>query len=192
MGACSIAVAAGDFSTPKNAFRTYTQSLASGDAKTLKQAVIADKKQEQLLANQLTYTATEKRFREACIKAFPAARKDLPDPTEQTLAGIEKSEVKIEGETATLTTRESLEPVRLRRVEGKWKVDLSAMYDDTAVDDVLLFRTALATVMEDMTVDIGKGKYKSFDEVRNTLEMRVKMRMALPPAEESPTTKPAE
>jgi hypothetical protein len=66
------------------------------------------------------------------------------------------------------------------------------MYDDTAVDDVLLFRTALATVMEDMTVDIGKGKYKSFEEIRNTLEMRVKMRMALPPAEESPTSKPAE
>ncbi len=187
----TLSQAAADYSTPKNAFRTYTKALADGDLQVLKNSVIATEKHNQLLENQITYAATEKKFRTACIKAYPAAAKDLADPTQDTLAALEKAEVKIEDDTATLVTRDSLEPVVLKRVDGKWKVNLVEMYDPASVDDVLTFRKALAAVMEDMTTDVDAHKYKSFDEVKNTLEMRVKMRMALP-SEEEPTTKPAD
>lgn len=174
-----------DYSTPQNAFRTYTQAIANGDIEGLKNASITTEKHLRLLENQVNYAATEKKFRDACIRAFPGSAKELPDPTQQTLQAIAKSEVKIDGDTATLVAPDSPEPVRFRRIDNRWKVDLPAMYDDQAVDDILTFRRALQYVMNDLLDDVQESKYKTFDELKNVLEIRVKMRMALPPSEES-------
>lgn len=187
--AATLAHAEADYSTPKNAFRTYTQAIADRDIQVLKNSAVATAKHNQLLESQVEYSAIDKKFREACVKAYPAAAKELPDPTQQTLDAIAAADVKIDGDTATLQSRDSLEPVRLRKVDNRWKVDLVAMYDNEAVDEVLSFRKALGYVMNDMVEDVANGKYKTFDEVRNTLEMRVKMRMALPQADE-PATQP--
>ncbi|GIW76617.1 MAG: hypothetical protein KatS3mg104_1680 [Phycisphaerae bacterium] len=180
-----------DYSTPQGVFRTYTQSIANGDIEELKKASVTTDKHQQLLKNQISYLATEKKFRETCIQAFPGATKELADPTQQTLQAIAKAEVKIDGDTAMLFTPDSPEPVRLKRIDNRWKVDLPAMYDDQAVDDILAFRSALQFVMNDLIDDIQKGKYKTFDELKNVLEIRVKMRMALPPAEESSDANPS-
>jgi hypothetical protein len=186
----SIASAATDYSSPKAAFRTYTQALANEDAKALKESVISSDKIDTLLDGQISYTGIERKFRLAILKAYPAAARDLPDPAQQTLDAIEKAEVKIDNDSATLVTKDNLEPVRLQKIDDKWKVNLRAMYADDAVEDVILFRKALADVMEDMTPDVEAAKYKNFDDVKNTLEMRVKMRIALPQSEDA-TTKPA-
>lgn len=181
-----------DYSTPQSAFRTYTQSLANGDLEGLKNASVTTEKHLKLLENQITYSITEKKFRDACIRAFPGAAKDLVDPTQQTLQAITKSVVKIDGDTAMLSTPDNPEPIHLKRIDNRWKVDLPAMYDDQAVDDILTFRKALQFVMNDLIDDIQEGKYKTFDQLKNVLEIRVKMRIALPPADEtSPQTAPS-
>jgi hypothetical protein len=186
----ALAHAEADYSTPKNAMKTYTQAIANADIQVLKNSSVTTDKHVTLLENLVKYSTIDRKFREACIKAFPNAAKDLPDPTKQTLDSIETSDVKIEGDAATLQTRDSLEPVRLKRVDNRWKVDLVSMYDPESIDEVLMFWNVQAYVMNDMLGDVAGGKYKTFDEVRNMLEMRVKMRMALPQTEE-PSTQPA-
>ncbi len=178
-----------DFSSPKAAFKSYTQALAAGDTDALKNVCISTDKQFKMLAGMAAYSQVEKKFRDTLIKAFPETAKELPDPAAETLKSIDTATVKIDGESATLITSQNVEPVKLKRIDGNWKVDFTSMYNDESVSDIILFRTALSTVMADMTTEIEAGKYKTYADVKNTLEMKVKMHIALPP-DDVPTTKP--
>jgi hypothetical protein len=185
----NLAVAAPDLSSPKAAYRSYQQALTNGDIESLKAAVIADEKRLSLLNGQVAYTAAEKRFRDAVIKAFPAAEKDLPDPAKAVLAAIEKAEIITEGDHALLRTGSEDTAVEFRRSNGAWKLDLNTLYTDDDVTNVKKFREAVAEVMEAMLPDITAGKFSTYDQVTQALQSRVLMRAALP--QEEATTKPA-
>jgi len=176
-------------SSPKDAFRTYTTALQNGDRNGVSAAVILSDKVQKLIDGQIAYSAIEAKFRAAAVKAFPDADKDLPDNFPASLAAIDSADVKIDGDTATLTTKQTMQPVKLRRQDGVWKVDLAAMYGDAVIDEVINFRKAFAEVMEQVTDDVGHGKFTDYNDVRSNLEQRLKMRLAMPPADEA-TTKP--
>jgi len=178
-----------NLSSPKEAFRAYTTALKNGDRDGVSAAVVLNDKVQKLVDGQITYGAIEAKFREATVKAFPDAGKDLPDNFAASLAAIDSADVKIDGDTATLTTKQTMQPVKLRRQAGVWKVDLAAMYGDAVIDEVIAFRKAFADVMEQMTDDVAHGKFTDYNDVRSNLEQRLKMRLAMPPADEA-TTKP--
>lgn len=180
-----------DTSTPKAAYRSYTNAMAAADIEGLKALVIAGPKHQKMLETLAKYNPVEKRFRAVVIKAFPAAAKELPDPTEATLKSIETAEAKVSGDTATLQTRDSVTVViPLKREGTRWKIDIQSLYPEEAVEDVTLFKKATAEVMESMEEEIRSGKYKSWDDVKNDLGIRVKMRLAMPPSPDDPTTRP--
>lgn len=178
-----------DLSSPKSAFRAYTTALMNGDHNGVMRTVIASPKGQKMLDGQMAYNAVEKRFRAATVKAFPDSAKELPDPFTDTLASIDAAEVATAGDTATLTSKQTMQPVKLKKQDGNWKIDLSAMYGDEVIDEVIQFRKALSDVMEGMTEDVTNGKFTDYNDVRSNLETHVKMRLAMPPAEDA-TTKP--
>lgn len=179
-----------DTSTPKAAYRSYTNALAAADVEGLKGLVVAGPKHMKMLESLAKYNPVEKKFRSTVIKAFPAAARELPDPTEATLKSIETAEAKITGDTATLQTRDSLQVLQLKRDGTKWKIDVDTMFPEDSVEDVTLFKKATADVMETMDDEINAGKYKSWDDVKNDLGIRIKMRLAMPPSPDDPTTRP--
>ncbi len=179
-----------DSSTPKAAFRSYTNALAAADVEGLKDLVIAGPKHLKMLETLANYNPVEKKFRSIVIKAFPAAAKELPDPTEATLKSIETAEAKITGETATVQTRDSLNVLQLKRDGTKWKIDVQSMFPEDSVEDVTLFKKAMGDVMDAMGDEIAAGKFKSWDDVKTDLGIRVKMRLAMPPSPDDPTTRP--
>lgn len=180
-----------DGTTPKAAYRSYITALGAGNFDDLKAASMTTPGHVKMLEGLLGYMKSDKAFREAVIKAYPVAAKRLPDPTKETLNSLDNAETKIDGESATLLTKQSGEPVKLKKDGTKWKVDLVSMYPAESLDDVMTFHKAMAGVMDDMLPDVEARKYKDFDDVTSTLEMRVKMRLAMPPSEEA-TTKPGE
>ena len=64
------------------------------------------------------------------------------------------------------------------------------MFPADTVDDVILYRKAMADVMETTGDDIVAGKFKSWEDVQKDLAVRVKMRLAMPPSPDDPTTRP--
>ena len=189
LGGVAGALAESDFSTPAAAFRTYTQALFDCDEAALKSAAIVSEKHPKLLGGMVEYIKVERQFRAAAITAFPEAARELPDPAKESMKAIDNATVKIEGDTAVLVTSQSVEPVKLRKVNGEWKVDLASMYNDDSVNDLVVFRGALTGVLSDMAADIEAGKYTSFVDVKTQLEIKVKMRIAMAP-DEWPATRP--
>jgi 4-hydroxy-L-threonine phosphate dehydrogenase PdxA len=170
-----------DASTPAAAFRAYATALAAGDI-AVRDRVVAGPEQMQLLEGQLAYGQVEKYFRQAVIKAFPDAAKVLPAPLEQMLASIEGADVKIIGDTATIQPRNATERIHLKRTGDTWKVDLTTLYSRDQVAEISLFRRALSDVIKNLTEEIEANKFTSFEAVREALEVRVKMYLAIPPA----------
>lgn len=180
-----------DGTSPKAAYRSYIEALGAGKLDDLKAASVTTPQHVKMLEGLLSYMKADKTFRDAVVKAYPVAAKKLPDPTKETLSSLDNAETKIEGDSATLQTKQSGDPVKLKKDGTKWKVDLVSMYPAESLDDVMTFHKAMAGVMEDMLPDVEARKYKDFDDVASTLEMRVKMRLAMPPSEDA-TTKPGE
>jgi hypothetical protein len=183
------AFGAADQSSPKAAYKSYQQALATGDMETLKSCVVADEKRIALLSGQVAYTAAERRFRGAAIKAFPVAEKQLPDTSAALIAAIDKADVTIQGERALLRTNAEDTAVELQRAEGKWKLDLNTLYNDEDVGNIKKFREAVASIMDAMLPDIEAGKFTTYEQVTQTLQSRVLMRAALP--QDDPATQPA-
>jgi hypothetical protein len=196
---CAEAQAAPDLSSPKAAYRSYHQALQAGDVEAIKACVIADEKRLGLVVAQIAYNKTERRFRDAVLKAFPAAGKQLPDQGALTLAAIEKADAKIEANRAMLRTSVDDVPVELAKVGDAWKLDLNTLYNEDDIANVAKFRTAVAEVMDGMLPDIASGKFSTYEAITQALQSRVLMRAALPqedlttqPVGTQPSTRPGE
>ena len=181
--------AAADLSSPKSAFRAYTDAITTRNFDALKGMIDADDSHLKMIKGQLDYDAIEKRFRAASDKAFPGATSEPSDNAPTLASTIDKADVQTNGDTATLTTTQTMRPILMKKESGEWKVDLNAMYPGEVVSEVVAFRKALADVMDSMTHDIEAGKYKTYNEVKNDLEIHVKMKLATP--SESNSTQPS-
>jgi len=171
-----------DLGSPKSAFLAYTDAIEARNFDALKGLVIADDLHLKMLKGQLDYNEIEQRFHAAA---------DKPNDTAARLRqSIEKADVQFSGNTvATLTTPQTVRAIQLRREGGDWKVDLNSMYPPEVVAEVADFRKALADMMAAITPLIEQGKYKTYNDVKSDLEVRVKMRLATP--SESGSTQPS-
>jgi hypothetical protein len=180
---------AADLSEPRAAAAAYLKALHAGDLSGAEAAAIVDDVRRTLLSGQVEYLGTERTFREAILKAFPDAAKELPDPAAQIDAFLAKTPVQKNGDRVTLTPGGGLATLDLRQVNQQWKVDLPTMFPDDVVSEVTHFRTAIAAAMKSLTPEIAAGKFAAMAEVKRELETRVKVQLAMPP--ENPTTEPA-
>ncbi|HEX8325664.1 MAG TPA: hypothetical protein VF595_17300 [Tepidisphaeraceae bacterium] len=185
------AATSGEAQGPREVYRAYSAALATGDIDAAKKLIVADAKRMPLVDNRRPAAEAEKRYRAAVDKAFPGAARPLGygAPTTRPADAPDPLRLTVTNDTATLTVKDTTESVRLRRVNGEWKVDLNAMYAPATVDEIEQFRGALVEVMNALAAEVAAGRFKTYDEVLADLETRVKMRLATP---DSPsTTRPA-
>lgn len=171
-----------DAGTPKAVFKRYADALAVGDVDGARQLAVGDEKRLPILDGRRAAAVAEKQFKAAVDKAFPGALKPIAygGVTTQPAESPSPEKLTVKGDTATLVTRDSMEPVRFKRVDGAWKIDLNAMYSPTTVAEVETFRNALTEVLNALSAEIAAGRFKTFAEVQADLETRVKMRIATP------------
>ena len=90
---------------------------------------------------------------------------------------LKASAEKIEGDTATITSanpEQQREPMKLKKVDGKWKVDMSSMKADnmdnpqTAKMLQVMSDAAKATATE-----VEQGKYTSAEEAKKAMGQKI-------------------
>ena len=179
-----------DDASPKDVYLAYTAALREGDVDAAKKRAIADAQRMPLLEGRRDAAAAEKQFRAAVDKAFPGALKPVayPGPTTWPDEAPQPERLTVADDTATYVTRDAMEPIKFRRVNGAWKVDLNAMYPAKRVSEVVTFRSALVEVMNALTAEMAAGRFKNYADVQADLETRVKMRIANP--DQPATTRP--
>jgi len=182
-----------DLSTPKAAALAFAKALESGDAATAKSAAVGDAQTQDVVGALAEVAAQNVKLRDAATAKFGAeastkiARKMS---TEDMSKQLDASEIKENGDTATITTKDSpSNPLTLKKVDGKWKVDMLAGASGPELAQQLPMIKSFGGVMNELATEITDGKYKTVEEAQTALQ--TKMMAAMANMRRPPTTAPA-
>ena len=178
--------AAVDMSSPKATLHTVYKAMRNGDIPTIRQCMIFEQAQEaELFDIELTriwgplklMRALEAKFGEAAKKPFGG--ETLEKELDLMIARVEKVEITVNGETATLDEKKAevnpdaeteLTGVTLKKQEGKWKIvaesfsDMGSRVKPEELKAMRASRDAVATACEKTLVRVKAGEFKSVDE----------------------------
>lgn len=183
-----------DQTTPQGTLILLTRTMQSGDVAGARQLLHASTPEETVLAGLFVQAVeVNTKFRAAVSKAFGEGVADTYVGSAADVAEAEKSiraaPVKIENDSASVQSRPGDEPVKLVRVEGKWKLAMGAIGADEMARTQEDFKIRL-TVLDSIATEVAAGKFKSPDEMG--AEMRNKLAAeVLKAAAQTPATQPA-
>jgi hypothetical protein len=167
------AAKAPDLSSPRSAAAAWLQSAAVGDVDTALKIVVDDKEHRQFVVDMLTFSAALRGLRDAAVAAFGEAGREVTARYEGLLTPPHaKLHIEVDGDTATVTMDEAINPLRLRKVDADWRVDLDASVRDVNTEKVARGARRAAAVADQVAAEIGEGKFKSADAAREAFARR--------------------
>jgi hypothetical protein len=157
-------------STPKEALRSVNLAQRDGDSAALRALFVAEnEKESRLLGAMADYAGSLADLRAAARQAYGAAGAvivigDTKAESDKGLAAIEKAEVTIKGDTASVKYAGATDaPIRLVKVDGRWKLPISQLaegQDANASEMVVKELAAQTRIARTMAQEINAGKYK--------------------------------
>jgi hypothetical protein len=112
-----------DYSTPKNAVKSFYVSVVRGDGTSARQNVV-EPAQVAVVDEARNLIIEVRSFRRAAIERFGEEKGDDVSGGLPTLKDIEEANEKIEGNNAILATKNGKASLKLRKIGNNWKVDL--------------------------------------------------------------------
>jgi hypothetical protein len=157
--------------TPKGALKLLAAALRDGDADRIKQVMYASNSSEsRMVAAMADMAKAMAALQRSAVNAFGReGAKEVVGDTDATdtesKARIDSADVKVQGDTATVTMEDGEEaPVVLKRVDGKWRLpmsELSRNADLTALEERLAGLAEQSKLVRELAEEVGAGKYAS-------------------------------
>jgi hypothetical protein len=157
--------------TPKGALKLLAVALRDGDADRIRQVMYAANPTEtRMVAAMAEMARAMAALQKAAVKAFGKdAAKEVVGDTDATdsesKAHIDAAEVKIQGDTATVTMEDGEEaPVVLKRVDGRWRLPMSELSrgaDLAALEERLAGLAQQAKLVRELADEVAAHKYAS-------------------------------
>jgi len=167
-----------DTSTPKGTVKAMFDAMKKGDAETVKSLTVnGDPKLLEMLTSMM---ASNKQLEDAATAKFGADGASVLGEQDKVMGDMDKkletAEVKENGDTATITVKDSPDPLTLTKVNGQWKVDLSkAPHMPTAAEMAQLqpVFNAMLDVNKQLAADISAGKFKTAAEAKDAKQQKL-------------------
>lgn len=195
---CTMAagsVRAADQASPKAAALAFGNALLAGDDKGVREASTGSEADYKTVGALGTMVSAMKKMSDAAAAKFGkdnAISKNAKDM--DVAAELEKSEVKEEGDKATITnkTKDEKNPMKLVKKDGKWFVDLASLPKD-GMDMVVKMSGPMSKAATEVAGEIKADKYKTADEAMQAMNMKMLAAMTQsapqPPAAPVPDSK---
>lgn len=172
-----------DLSTPKDAVKAYGQAMRDGDAPAAKRAVTnADPRVIDALA---ALGASRRRLIAAAVAKFGEDGKTVAGGSalpygEEFDKMLDDAEVKIDGDTATVTEKsKDATPITLKKVGGEWKVDYAEITKRGDLIRILPVMDGIAKANDELADEIKSGKHATVADAKKARGQ--KMQQALMP-----------
>ncbi len=192
VGAIVIAPAYGadDLTQPRSAAKAFTAALARGDADAAKAASIGERQDMQFIDAISAVVSSRNRLNIAADAAF--------GPTTQPIAHVgptyahgpvDNTVLKIEGDTATLSSETGLMHMRLRKIDAQqWRVDLKSTRGGRRDQQTIIAQMeVLAASLDAITECIKSSAYGTRDEAQRGMLRLIEMA-----GQGAPTTAPSQ
>ena len=182
---CTTARAADpDPATPKGAAEGFFRALEAGDTAKAKAYAHGEEKHMQMLDLLVPLVGNFKKMETAAVKKWgEAGKKMLSDgggPGGFDVEGqLKDAKVEEKGDTATITPAKKEEgknePMKLRKVAGKWKVDMAAMPNAEGMDNPQAKKmlTGMGSIAKDMATEIEAGKYQTPEQAKEAFGQKM-------------------
>ncbi len=187
---------AADFSTPQAAAKSLTTAMFDGDVATVQSAVIATPEQSEALAAVTRVMSARKKLIDAAVAKFGEDGKKIEGPmaanqsAEAQHKQIDEAEVKVDGATATLKPAIG-DAQHFKQVDGQWKLDLENSPGTDKLVQSAKIMPIVETEFSSLAGEIASGKYKTVDEARNALQMKIQTAMMQSMQKSAATTHPS-
>jgi hypothetical protein len=177
--------AADDGATPKGAAEAFFKALETGDAAKAKSLAAGDAKQMELLDLLVPLVGNFKKMEQAAVKKWgDEGKKLLSGPGGSQAFDIEgemkNAKVEETGDTATITPAKkeegkNAEPMKLKKIGGKWKIDMAAMPNAEQMDNPQAKKMfgAMSDVAKGMIADIDGGKFKTVADAQQGFQQKM-------------------
>lgn len=167
-----------DYSTPKKAVRSFYVALVTDGAESAK-AGVADALQAEVMAELRTLVNKVLAAQEAAEAKFGQSGASVSGGL-PSLDDIDQASEKIEGDTATLALRNQPKQLRLKRVDGQWKLDVFSVLGIAPKDKESARRmlSAAAGAADHVAQQIKSGHYKTAGDASAALSMGMTMAVA--------------
>ena len=164
--------------SPKGAASAFFKAMESGDAKAARAVAVGSEKQLAMLDLLVPVFGEFKKLENAAVKKWgEEARKGLsqdgqggPDFDKQLKAATEKTD----GDSATISPPDNRDPIRLKKVDGRWKVDMGMLkVDEMDVADASKKWRLMSDAARSTAAEVEQGKYATPVDARKALEQKL-------------------
>lgn len=179
---CVAGCSKGDLSTPKGAAKSFANAIERGDADGAKAASTGgDPKTIEGLAKM---GGSMKKLRDAAVSKFGEQGKSMAgaDGMGDMSKKVDEATEKIDGDTATLQSPGKSEPLKLKKVSGEWRVDVSEMFGPAFAMGAGMF-DSMSKAASDTADEINAGKYKTAAEAQQAFQQKMMGGMMLAPGQ---------
>ncbi|HZL38541.1 MAG TPA: hypothetical protein VFC78_24740 [Tepidisphaeraceae bacterium] len=169
--------------TPKAALRKLNLALRDGDADAIRSVFeTSDESGKNLILAMADYAHALAALHNAAIEAYGqeganTVTGDMEAQSADGLAGIDKAQAAIDGDTALVQFAAATDPpVRLVKIHGEWKVPFSQLLngaDRADQERKLAELRAETSLARGTTAEIKAGKLKSPDKAAETWRTRL-------------------
>ena len=189
-----------DPSSPKGVASAFFKAMESGDADTAKSLATGKEKQLAVIDLLVPVFHSFKQLETAAVKKWgEEGRKALaqsaggPGSTDFN-EQLKSAKEEINGDTATITPAGanvgSKDQMKLKKVEGKWKLDMASLpaegIDDPSATKML---SAMADVAKSTATEIDQGKYATPKDAKDAMTQKL-LPLISPPAAPGKPAKP--
>jgi hypothetical protein len=161
-----------DLSTALSAALAWYEANWKGDANAAHKVLVDDAAQREYVAAGLRYSAALNNLEAAAAKQFKGVGRRVTDHPNSARLMERRLEVQEDGDRATVTAKNMKMPIELRRIDGRWRVDLSAAMRDPGLARADGAYNGVAAIAEEMTREVAAGAFKSADDVRKEFTRR--------------------
>lgn len=172
--------------TPIQTIEALVQATHDPDPAAYRSVIRADGElEQQVLEVTSNLVASSAAFRKAAVKAYgeaDAAKYNLKVEKAalplDALPGLTNAEEKIDGDTARVSDPGSSKSIELQRVNGEWKIPLSALVPSAKSKPELIRQNlhalgGFASVLKETTSDVEKGHFRTAEEAAVIVKLRL-------------------
>lgn len=160
-----------DLSTPKKAATAFARAVQRGDMAAVRTVSIGEEEDYKIIESLAHLIDAGGKLQDAAVAKFgEPGRQATQDVQSDFARHVEQGEEHIDDQTASIGGRDRQDPLRLKKAEGGWKVDLSTFRQREQLQSIV---PKILKVMTDATAGIQSGKYKTAQEVHEALQQQV-------------------
>ena len=157
--------------SPRKVAIAFAKGVETGDMAAVKATAVGTESDYTFVQAIMGLIGANKELRAAAIEKFgedgkQISTEDLSNISKQ----MEQGDEKIDGDNATIGKPDEKDPMKLKKVDGAWKVDLASIPEKEQMSKAM---PKMQKVMSDAAADIKAGKYKSIDEAKTAVGQQI-------------------